>query len=106
MNIKDGKLCSIHSAGSNPQKSLSDGTLDAGGSAVSGHHLSLCSELSQTKAPHKNNLHFAKLDHTSKAKVKVNASVNFCLHLGGGEMRLGFTYTNILCCFDRNRTAI
>lgn len=47
------------------------GTLGAGGSALSGHHLSLRSEPSQTKATHKRNLHFVKLAHTSKDAVKV-----------------------------------
>ncbi len=61
------------------------GTLGAGGSALSGHHLSLRSEPSQTKATHKRNLHFVKLAHTSKDAVKVNASVNFCLYLEGGN---------------------
>lgn len=47
------------------------GTLDAGGSALSVHHLSLRSEPNRTKATHKRNLHFVKLAHTSKDTVKV-----------------------------------
>lgn len=70
-------------------------TLDAGGSSLSAHHLSLRAEPSQTKVTHKRNLHFVKLAHTSKDAVKVNASVNFCLYLEGGAMHLGYTYTNI-----------